>query len=1318
MNKKFTLFAFILASTISFSLGQVYQINTFNNQTVTTCRGIFESSGGDPNICNGYDNNETSVVTFCSGTPGRPIRVSFLTWDIEDGFDTLYVYNGTSTASPVIGTITGSGDNNTTPLFFTSTGTCLTFKFVSDNSVSFCGWEAIIGCMPVACSGNLPANDACSTAPQICDLNGYCGNTSGWYTPDHSSIGTTGSGLFCGSIENNSWVSFVASNTSASFQIQSGNCVYATSGIQAMVLASTDCNNFSARSNCVSQSAGSGNFSITTNTPLIIGTKYYLMIDGYAGNICDYTINALSGVQVITITSSAPGNQICNGSTATITAHGAPAGTIFSWTPTATIIGSATDSIITVHPTVTTTYTLVITLPNGCATQTETFTLTVNQPKVTNTSTTICQGASVTVGTHTYTQTGNYTDTLRTSGGCDSIIHLNLTVKQKSTTNITRSICQGQSVTIGNQVFTQTGNYSVTLQSANGCDSVVNLALTVNPKKTTAISRTICQGQNVVVGTHTYTQSGTFIDTLHSSAGCDSVVTLTLVVNPKKTTSISRTICQGQSVVVGTHTYTQSGTFIDTLRTSLGCDSVVTLSLTVTNRIINNISRSICQGQTTTVGTHTYSQSGNFSDTLRSVAGCDSIINLALTVIPRKISNISRTICQGQNVVVGTHTYTQTGNFTDTLHSSVGCDSIVNLTLIVNPRKTTNTFISICQGQSVVVGTHTYTQSGNFTDTLHTSTGCDSVVNLTLTVNPKKTTAVVQTICQGQQVVIGTHTYSQSGNFSDTLRTSRGCDSVVNLTLTVIDTITSNIRRSICTQQTITIGTQTFSTSGNYTVTLPSAQGCDSIIHLALTVTDSIVDSISRTICFGNNVTIGNQTFNTTGNYSVFLQAAAGCDSTVNLHLVVLDSIVKNISSTICQGQSVQVGNQVFTQTGNFTVTLISANGCDSLVRLALIVNPTKTTNLTQTICEGQTVIIGSQTFDSTGIYSVTLQTSLNCDSIVNLNLTVNPRKLTNLSPVICNGQTFTVGNQTFDSTGVFDITLQSITDCDSIVHLNLTVNPTPVIDLPVAICEGQSYTVGTQTFTIAGNYTVVIPSSLGCDSTVHLALTVNPVSSTSIERTICEGESVTIGNQTFTQAGSFTVTLQTSLGCDSVINLFLSVNPSPVIDATSDKTTVHPGDPIQLNVTTTAEGLSYSWTPSNLLNDPNIQNPVAGITEPTWFYVTATSETTTCKSTDSVFVNLEPFACTVYIPNAFTPNGDGVNDLLMVRSAAVFVSMKLIIVDRWGNIVFETSDINSGWDGMYKGKTADVDAYAYYFTGECIQGDKVSFKGNITLMR
>jgi hypothetical protein len=130
-----------------------------------------------------------------------------------------------------------------------------------------------------------------------------------------------------------------------------------------------------------------------------------------------------------------------------------------------------------------------------------------------------------------HNQPGNYIDTIQNMNGCDSIVSLQLTVLPVSSSNINTSICNGQSYPIGNFTYTLPGNYSDTLQNANGCDSIVSLQLTVLPLSSSSINTSICNGQSYPVGNFTYTLPGNYSDTLQNVNGCDSIVSLQLSVD-------------------------------------------------------------------------------------------------------------------------------------------------------------------------------------------------------------------------------------------------------------------------------------------------------------------------------------------------------------------------------------------------------------------------------------------------------------------------------------------------------------------------------------------------------------------------------------------------------------------------------------------------------------------------------------------------------------------------------------------------------------------------------------------------------------------
>ncbi len=151
------------------------------------------------------------------------------------------------------------------------------------------------------------------------------------------------------------------------------------------------------------------------------------------------------------------------------------------------------------------------------------------------------------------------------------------------TTRITRQICQGDTAYIGTFPYTATGTYLRTLRGAGGCDSIVQLNLTVHPLSVTSLSETICQGDTIYIGSTYYTQPGNYAQVLAASTGCDSTVLLNLTVFPNYNITIDTSICVGDTIWTGGNPYWQSGIYTIPLTSAQGCDSIVTLRLEVVN---------------------------------------------------------------------------------------------------------------------------------------------------------------------------------------------------------------------------------------------------------------------------------------------------------------------------------------------------------------------------------------------------------------------------------------------------------------------------------------------------------------------------------------------------------------------------------------------------------------------------------------------------------------------------------------------------------------------------------------------------------------
>lgn len=195
-------------------------------------------------------------------------------------------------------------------------------------------------------------------------------------------------------------------------------------------------------------------------------------------------------------------------------------------------------------------------------------------------------------------------------------------------------------------------------------------------------------------------------------------------------------------------------------------------------------------------------------------------------------------------------------------------------------------------------------------------------------------------------------------------------------------------------------------------------------------------------------------------------------------------------------------------------------------------------------------------------------------------------------------------------------------------------------------------------------------------------------------------------------------VTASSATGCvvQDSIQIFVGNIPNGVVEATASEYLVAAGSSVTLNGA--PNGYAYSWTPTTGLASPNSQSTSAFIEETTLFTLNVTDGI--CTKSDTVLVKVFEFICDdpfVYVPNAFSPNGDNENDVLYVRGNLV-KEMVFRVYDRWGELVFESFDRSQGWDGTFRGKELDPDTYDYYLKVTCVDDYESIIKGNVTLMR
>ncbi len=927
----------------------------------------------------------------------------------------------------------------------------------------------------------------------------------------------------------------------------------------------------------------------------------------------------------------------------------------------------------------------------------------------------LCTVSSITVGSHTYTIPGLYHDTLTTTLGCDSIIHTHLAIGTNTTGVNTVYLCTGGSIHIGNHVYTATGTYHDTIPNVMGCDSFVTSIVVSATSSSFTQTLTRCSNHPLQIGSHIHSTSGTYIDTIPNYKNCDSIITSHLTIKPYSATTQTLTRCSNHPLIIGSHLHSVSGIYNDTLPNHVGCDSIITTNLTVRPISVKNLNANLCIGGTYTVGNHTYSIAGTYHDTLQNYLGCDSFITTQLIIRPKNNTVQVKHLCPNQTITVGTHIYSNAGIYHDTLMNKFGCDSTVQTTVIKHLTASKVQTLTICNNHPLQVGTHFYTSSGTYHDTLATFYGCDSFIITNLTVKQASSKAQSFIICAGNSIKVGTHTYTTSGIKKDTLLNAVSCDSFITTTIVVRpkSSVTKNYNR--CFGQSIQVGTHTYSAAGTYHDTLLNKYGCDSVTltHLYIYNPKSKVQNVS--ICSNKAYTIGIHSYTVTGTYQDTLNTFIGCDSIVTTNLIVKSTTSFSQNLIFCNGNTVVVGTHTYSVSGIYLDTLINHFGCDSFVTTNLTIKHRSFTNLVNAFCSGNSIQVGTHTYTSSGSFSDTLVNYLNCDSIITLQLTVYPKVSTNLSSTICQGQSITIGTHTYSVTGNYHDTLSTYHNCDSVVNLNLVVNKPSYKTLQLAICNGSAITIGTHVYTISGTYLDTLVNAVNCDSVITLNLTVNNSSLFSQSNSICYGEKLTVGMHTYDSSGSYIDSIINQFGCDSIIHTNLVVIRPAVKIVASPDTLFFLGESISLKAILAHSNDSIlTWSPVDRTQTIDKTTISTTPLNNSWYYIKTTT-TEGCLASDSIFLVLVD----IVMPNAFTPNKDGQNEVFIAKGRAVNSIQEFKIYNRWGETVFETTDYNLGWDGNYKNTPQEVGTY--YFVLKAISkntGESKTLKGNFMLVR
>ena len=805
-------------------------------------------------------------------------------------------------------------------------------------------------------------------------------------------------------------------------------------------------------------------------------------------------------------------------------------------------------------------------------------------------SATICAGDQYDYHGEILTDEGVYTFVLDAANGCDSTVIFTLNVLPTVGTALEATICDGDTFDFEGIALADAGTYTAIYETINGCDSTVTLNLTVLPTQKTDLTIAICEGTSYEYNGDTLTNADTYTYVFTGENGCDSTVTLVLTINPAQNTSIDVNICEGESYEFDGILIADAGTYTAVFLDENGCDSTVTLVLGILPVQNTTLDATICANETYTFDGETYGDPGTYTAVLTGANGCDSTVLLTLNVLPTQSTSLSATICEGGSFDYNGQSLTTAGDFDFVFESENGCDSTVTINVTVLPVAKTSIAAILCDGDAYDYNGEMLSDAGDYDFVFDAANGCDSIVTVSVTVLPLLSSTASATLCTGSVYVFNGDSLSAAGIYQYTFTSSNGCDSTATLVLEFADFFETNLQASICAGESYVFGNDTLDASGDYQLALIAQGGCDSLVNLALTVLPLSESTSDVSICSGGSYDFNGLNLTDNGTYTALLTGSNGCDSTAILNLTVLPVQNTSVEATICANETYAFNGETLSDAGTYTADLTGVNGCDSIVVLTLNVLPIQSGSLSASICANQTYDFDGQILLQAGTYTAVLAGANGCDSTVTLTLEVLPLAQNAFAASVCNGASFEYNGQIFTQSGtyLFDYPGASANGCDSVETLFLTIFPLiPATNISASICSGDSYNFYGTALTAAGTYTADLSSSVGCDSTLVLTLTVNPSPEVTINETICEGDFYAFDGLLIGDPGIYTAHLQTSTGCDSIVILNLSVN-------TVNTTVTLQG----FTITTEATNATFQWI--NCANNQNIPGATENFYKPT----------------------------------------------------------------------------------------------------------------------
>lgn len=268
--------------------------------------------------------------------------------------------------------------------------------------------------------------------------------------------------------------------------------------------------------------------------------------------------------------------------------------------------------------------------------------------------------------------------------------------------------------------------------------------------------------------------NATFEAIVITETGCNNSEAITLEV-PAYRTEISETICLGETYNLFGFVLDSTDVYTLTVPASDGCDSMVVLDLMVIENIQENITFDICTGEEIVINSEAFTTGGLFTQMLTSVEGCDSTLVISINENPVFVTDLNLEICNGQTIDINGEAFSISGNFLQTLISSNGCDSLINISISEIEGASSDVNFEFCDGDSIIYNNEAFDSSGIFQQSFVTSNGCDSIVNVLISIIEGEVNREYYTICGSNPIVINGVEYTEVGEYGENFIDSNGC---------------------------------------------------------------------------------------------------------------------------------------------------------------------------------------------------------------------------------------------------------------------------------------------------------------------------------------------------------------------------------------------------------------------------------------------------------------------------------------------------------------------------------------------------------------